>query len=463
MPKDDAQQQSLSSNTSQDIPVEIIGYVTDPKRVGYQILTNYESTYWRALVGNEAWGLFEALRSFCHEGNDTCRPSISLLTDILGVSDRRHITGRVRIVDGKEYNTPGLIDVLQEHDLAVAEVKGKGAKLRYVFHVNLTPGVIPTDQLLQLPSRLQKKHAALLKRVAQEQEKLSDKVEKKKPRKKSKREQRPVEGQDEGMDNVQRGMDNVHTPPGQYPHRTTPIQQYPLTTTEAEGEGNNNNSSGELQQKQDVVVALTDLGISKSVSKRLARRYSRERVFEKIDFLAFVQERDPEKIKNPRGWLRTAIEKNYGPPDGYKPKAQREAEAAQERREAEQAAREQEAWEERQRERREAEQRCREEELARLNERYGTTQHELDLWEEALGEIKLRVPRPTYQRWFPKTQLLLLENGVATIGVLNDQTKDWLEHRLASQIRQVFRSLDEPVEELAFEVLSSDFFVPLDE
>ena len=38
--------------------IEVRGYVTDPKCVGYQILTNYESTYWRTLVGNDAWGLY---------------------------------------------------------------------------------------------------------------------------------------------------------------------------------------------------------------------------------------------------------------------------------------------------------------------------------------------------------------------------------------------------------------------
>ena len=33
-----------------DAPVEIKEYKTDPLRRGYQILWNYESTYWRALV-----------------------------------------------------------------------------------------------------------------------------------------------------------------------------------------------------------------------------------------------------------------------------------------------------------------------------------------------------------------------------------------------------------------------------
>src|SRR4051812_2833578 len=43
---------------------EVRGFATDPKHSGYQILTNYESTYWRAFAGVQAWSLYEVLRSF---------------------------------------------------------------------------------------------------------------------------------------------------------------------------------------------------------------------------------------------------------------------------------------------------------------------------------------------------------------------------------------------------------------
>ncbi len=149
---------------TQDIPFSVQGYVTDPKMVGYQILTNYESTYWRALVGNDSWGLYEVLRSFCHEGNATCYPSINLLLNILGVKQRRVITGWVTVVKGKEYRYPGLIEILQENKLVVAEVQSEGPKMRYVFHVNMTPGLLADSQLAQLPRILQKKHVELLER-----------------------------------------------------------------------------------------------------------------------------------------------------------------------------------------------------------------------------------------------------------------------------------------------------------
>jgi hypothetical protein len=154
------------AHSSQDALVEIHGYVTDPKLVGYQILTNYESHYWRRLVGRDAWALYEVLRSFCHEGKNICTPSIRTLMDILGLTDRRQLVGRVDTAPGKERVLPGLIDQLQEYKLAFAEVKGEGPKLRYVFHVNLHPPALSADQVQQLPNTLQRKHEQLLKRVA---------------------------------------------------------------------------------------------------------------------------------------------------------------------------------------------------------------------------------------------------------------------------------------------------------
>ena len=107
---------TTSGPQSQDILFTVQGYVTDPKLVGYQILTNYESMYWAPLVGSDAWRLYEVLRSFCHEGNNICYPSIKLLTNILGFKDKRSLIGRVKRVDGKEYQYPGLIEILQNYD-----------------------------------------------------------------------------------------------------------------------------------------------------------------------------------------------------------------------------------------------------------------------------------------------------------------------------------------------------------
>jgi hypothetical protein len=58
---------------------------------------------------------------------------------------------------------------------------------------------------------------------------------------------------------------------------------------------------------------------------------------QKIDYLDFLIETG-ERPKNPAGWLRTAIEEDYGAPAGYLPKAERQGrhKAAEEERQHQQ-------------------------------------------------------------------------------------------------------------------------------
>ena len=160
---------------SDDASIEVIGYKTDPLRRGFQTLTNYECTYWRALVGNEAWSLYEVLRSFCHQGNNSCKPSINLLKAVLGIKEKRGLTGRITKVKGKEFKYPGLIDILQNYDLITAEIKGQTPSIRYVYHVDLAPGLLVNEQLIKLPKILQKKHDEILKRCEQAKQELESK------------------------------------------------------------------------------------------------------------------------------------------------------------------------------------------------------------------------------------------------------------------------------------------------
>jgi hypothetical protein len=136
-----------------DIPVEIHGYVTDPRWSGYQIITNYENIYWRAFVGNDAWGLFEVVRSFCHNLDDTCRLSTTLLMAILGLQQQKVLTGLIR--------------TLQNHHLINAkEVESGRREKEYIFKVNLSPGILTEEQVAQLPKSLQEKHVnSMLQRI----------------------------------------------------------------------------------------------------------------------------------------------------------------------------------------------------------------------------------------------------------------------------------------------------------
>jgi hypothetical protein len=426
---------SMSTDPNPDFPVDIRGYVTDPKRVGYQVLTNYESIYWRALVGNDAWSLYEVLRSFCHNGNNACSPSIQLLTTILGLEDKRALIGRSKMVNDKEYRYPGLIETLQEHKLVIAEVQGEPPKTRYLFHVNLTPDLLTPAQVAQLPRTLQQKHAELLNRCAQEQRALEAK---KKPSRFSNSNKNSSSDGAGGVGISHGGVGISHGgggnfPPEQYPYNNTHITTGPR-------DDRNNNSSGWVSDKNDVVVALVNEQIAEKIAIRLAQRYSRERILEKIEYLAFLREQDPDRVKKPHGWLRRAIEENYTAPDGYQSPAERAAAAAEAQRRA--AAEAQAAAAERRRDEDHQKQRQRQEadRLAALHTQYGTTQAELDLWQQILTEFEGTMPAATFHLHVANTVLLSLQDGQALIGLPNSLARDWLENRLGPKIQRTLAS-----------------------
>lgn len=329
-----------ASASNRDLAFEVRGFATDPKHSGYQILTNYESTYWRAFVGVPAWALYEVLRSFCHNGNNVCYPSINYLLEVLGIKQRRVLTGWSTEVKGKSYYYPGLIEILQSAGLVIAELVGEGPMQRYLFHVNLTPDLLRPEQVSELPALLQNKHAEMLQNHFAEMAELASRRRPAKtptaPELPPMPEPPPLPVQEEpvstkeivetgGMTNCQTGMTNCHTGSDNLSHKQ---HQYNNTQlTEDPSTNTINNNSGGLQQKLplrqeddedvDVVVALTKLGLADNVVKRLTSRFNRQRILQKIDYLAYLEEFHPSKVKNPRGWLRRAIEENYGPPDGY--------------------------------------------------------------------------------------------------------------------------------------------------
>jgi hypothetical protein len=425
----------MSTEPDSDTPVDIRGYITDPKRVGYQVLTNYESIYWRALVGNAAWSLYEVLRSFCHNGNNACAPSIQFLTTILGLEDKRALIGRTKTANGKEYRYPGLIETLQEHRLVIAEVQGEAPKTRYLFHVNLTPDLLTPAQVAQLPLLLQKKHAELINRCAQEQRTLEAK---KKPHRFANGNKNSSGKGEKGGGNFPRGVGISHGGGGNFPPEQHPYNNTHKTT--GPRDYRNNNSSGEVGDKQDVVVALVNEKISEDVALRLARRYNRARIFEKIEYLAYLREQDPDRVKKPQGWLRRAIEEDYAAPDGYRSPAERAAEAAEAQRQA--AAREQEFEAQRQREEEKWEQRRQQEEarLAARQAQYGTTQAELDLWQQVLDEFQGSMPAASFQLYAANMVLLSLRDGQALIDLPNPLAREWVENRLGPKIRRTLSS-----------------------
>ena len=430
-----------------DQPVEIVGYVTDPKLIGYQILTNYESTYWRALVGNDAWSLYEILRSFCHDGNNTCRPSIKLLTAILGLQDKRAIIGRKKTVKGKEYQYPGLIDLLQEHGLVVAETRGEGHSISYLYHVNLTPTLLSPEQIEQLPELLQRKHAELLARCeAAIRELETRKRTSRFPKSDVRATEQPVEERDgkfppqsdqaaEGDGNFppgdgKRPMEDGNFPSEQHPNNTTHT-----TTVFVEQETH----TGALHNVQeDVVVALTGNGISKRVATQLSTRYQADQIREKIAFLHFLQETAPEKVKNPQGWLRRAVEEDYAPPEGYHNRQEQDEERRVETeldglpREAHRLTL---TWQE------------------RVIQQQNIPDTLCILTDQLQADLALQMTTATFNTWVASIVIITRNAQQATIAVPSQAAYEWLTHRLKAMFERSLSSrLGEPVE-VAFEVV----------
>lgn len=207
-------------------------------------------------------------------------------------------------------------------------------------------------------------------------------------------------------------------------------------------EETNNNNSGETDgaSQTDVVVALTVQGIAQKVAERLANRYSQSRIAEKIEFLEFLKEADPQKVKSPQGWLRSAIEEDYAAPDGYKSMDEREAEAAEKQRRQEAMERDIAQQEQRRQVERAQRQQAADDQLAQLKQQYGTSQHELDVWDQILAEFKTTQTSTTFQAYTANTILLKLSVDEALIGVTNQFAMDWVENRLTKQIQRKLAS-----------------------
>lgn len=420
----------ISKENTNQIPFTVQGFVTDPKSIGYQILTNYECMYWRALVGNEAFSLYEVLRSFCHGEEKTCYPSIRLLCDILGLKDRRRLTGRksTNTKADKEYKYRGLIDELQEHGLIIAEVVGEEPSTSYLFHVNLTPGLLSEKQIDALPQALQEKHGELLKRC----ENSVNELMAKKRISKIKDETTAKEGSGnlpgEGVAICQGGDGNL------------PPKQYQINNTQY-----NNNT-----EVENVVVDLIGLGFEKKLATKLVQKHGANHIKQKIEYYNF--EKAQTKIKTPSRWLYKAIESNFDAPQGYDTALQKsllkthlEANKTQtEEADAKQA------------------QSRRQEEKANLrafiSDRYNTSQDEITLWESSQADLKQAFAKDStvYMAYVTNIEMLQVENEKIKLGVTSDFfVKQLAKHKTKTIIEQVLsKKLDKQVT-VEFEVVKA--------
>lgn len=74
------------------------------------------------------------------------------------------------------------------------------------------------------------------------------------------------------------------------------------------------------------------------------------------------------------------------------------------------------------------------------------------VWQAALGELQLQMPRATFDTWLKGTRVIAYEDGLLIIGTQNAFAKDWLENRLKGKIRKTVAGILGRSVELRFRV-----------
>jgi plasmid replication initiation protein len=189
--------------------------------------------------------------------------------------------------------------------------------------------------------------------------------------------------------------------------------------------------SAHQPQITDLAALLTELGLGPRVAQRFVARYQRDYLLQKLDYLAFLQERNPRKVANPCGWLRRAIEQDYGAPDGYQLQAERLAEQAhaQERQAAlfdtsdEHRPSQPPTWRE-----------------------WVIAQRELPaalvtLTDQLQARLKLQMTEATYQASLTTVLLTRVDDSHASLAVPMPQAAAWIANRLRPVIEKSLAQL----------------------
>ncbi len=63
------------------------------------------------------------------------------------------------------------------------------------------------------------------------------------------------------------------------------------------------------------------------------------------------------------------------------------------------------------------------------------------VWQAALGQLQMEMPRATFDTWVRDVDLLAYEDGSFILGVQNAYARDWLENRLLSTVKRVLTGI----------------------
>jgi len=75
-----------------------------------------------------------------------------------------------------------------------------------------------------------------------------------------------------------------------------------------------------------------------------------------------------------------------------------------------------------------------------------------DLWLQVLKEVEPSVKRPHFLTWFQNTAIVSADDGLLVVGVPNVFAKDWLDHKINSNLIDAVRRVNPDVKEVMVEV-----------
>lgn len=78
------------------------------------------------------------------------------------------------------------------------------------------------------------------------------------------------------------------------------------------------------------------------------------------------------------------------------------------------------------------------------------------LWQAALGQLQMEMPRSAFDTWVRDSELLTYEDDAFVIGVRNAYARDWLEDRLLSTVKRVLTGILGRTVEVRFVVWQDD-------
>jgi hypothetical protein len=192
------------------------------------------------------------------------------------------------------------------------------------------------------------------------------------------------------------------------------------------------------QQTAAVVAALIAEGIEPEVANRLAslEHVTLEFVRKQIDQRDFLLESAPERVKRPTAFLVRAIERSFAEPDGYRSKAERDAENNERRRRQAQVEQQVQDQQTAHRHSLDHKRRQENERLALLQREWGSGERENRLWQQVLSDLQSQLNSTIGYSLLERSALLSVEGEEVVIAVPNAWTKDYVSHRLSYSLCQ---------------------------